>query len=106
MKWTQFFEIERRPCGTAERTTALEGLAPLGYAFFCPQCGEVWAIAPIPERDFQVWTRPCRRHTYPLSLPGSLWLSWDEDFNDALPEGVVRREFELHLTAAEKEIGT
>jgi len=77
---------------------------PSGYAWFCPQCGEVWARAAVEGRPFTVWTRRC------IACPGlryefagSIILDWEREFNEALPRAVKEREMALHLAWAEQE---
>lgn len=98
MSWLQHFEIERRSFGTSTRRyDPLAQREPIGYAYFCPECAQTWALCPIAGKSFQVWSIPCGKHEAELRVSGSIWLPWDEEFNNALPEAVVRREFELHL---------
>jgi hypothetical protein len=62
--------------------------SPLSYAYFCPECGEVWARAVIPSRRFMVWTIPCSLHR-----GGVFSLLWDEPYNAALPRAVLINDF-------------
>jgi hypothetical protein len=72
---------------------------PLSTAFFCEQCGEVWARAMIQDQPWEVWALLCEKHQlpYPFRVPGSMWLPWNNSHNMALPPAVLRREVELHL---------
>jgi hypothetical protein len=103
---TQHFIIEGKHLGTAERTPRFvhaEVHNPVGYAFFCPCCGDVWARCPVEDQPWTVWTKPCRKHsTSALDIPGSLWLSWDKEFSLALPQEVLRWELERHLDHMEQ----
>lgn len=114
--WLQHFFIEGRPLGTATRGLLRHnatgfGLPPSGYAFFCSAagCGRIWAACPIEKQGWRTITIPCGRHAFGWfsdEPAGSLWLPWDEDFTNALPLAVIKREFDLHLTHAAKEIAT
>jgi hypothetical protein len=110
----QHFFLEGRLLGETirggPRDLNRNGDGPLGYAFFCPHpsCGRVWALAPVAGRDFQTWTRLCGRHARTdagrgttLGPAGSLWLTWDEGWQNALPLDVLRREVELHCNMIE-----
>jgi hypothetical protein len=112
--YTQHFFIEGQPVGTASRKqTAIHGemFAPRSYAYFCPCCGEVWARAPVSNGD---WTAPwvvqnieCRKHggESPFVVPGSMLLTWDNDFNTAAMslEHVLKWEMNRHLDYMEKK---
>jgi hypothetical protein len=86
-----------------------EAHSPHSYAFFCPVCGEVWARAPVEDggkmNQFLVLTRRCRQHSSPdpIDVPGSLFVEWDEAFNEAMPDQLIL-EWELprHLDYAEE----
>jgi hypothetical protein len=77
----------------------------MGYAWFCPRCGEIWAHMHLPGRKYMVWSRPCDRHKSVREPAGSLWLSWDYEYLKALPEPVLRREVELHFKHYEDKYG-
>lgn len=79
-----------------------EPTPPEGGAFFCPTCGEIWARVLEEGRWHQVYTVGCSKHSH-WDIPGSLWLSWDSNWNAALPPEVIRREFHLVLQQWEKE---
>ena len=70
---------------------------PFGKAFFCPHCAEIWASAIVENRDTYVEHIPCDSHPATPSSPppGSLWLSWDRNWNAALPQQLLEREFLL-----------
>lgn len=80
------------------------GLRPLSTAYFCPECGEVWARAMIPGQKWEVWHLHCEKHElpYPFRVPGSMWIPWERTFNDALPRVVLEREFYLHLAVYDR----
>lgn len=104
-QFTQQFFVEGRYLGEAPRSLIFAQETPqppIGYVFFCPVCGELWAVCPVVKangslRGFFAWTRLCRKH--PPSgnqIPGSIWITWEEDFIKAFPRDVLLREFELH----------
>lgn len=83
---------------------------PIGQAFFCPICSEVWAQALVQGQPTQVRHRPCTRHkpgdrfgvnslgiVSPYDIPGSLMLAESRQWNDNLPAAVVTRELVLTL---------
>jgi hypothetical protein len=77
---------------------------PWGVAFFCPFCSEIWALATIDDRETGIQGRPCDRHT-PYSpsrgVSGSIWISWDEEWNNDLPVELLIREFLLHYDVSQ-----
>jgi hypothetical protein len=86
---------------------------PIGQAFFCPICSEVWAQALVEGQPTQVRHRPCAKHRpgdrYSFNslghisqydIPGSLWLAESRTWNDSLPERVVARELQITLAWA------
>jgi len=101
MSWTQHFLIEGAYLGTASRTYSTQSkdaAPPDGHAFFCPHCSTLWAVCAIEGRPSFPLVRNCRKHSFtsPLGPGGSVWLSWDQEFVEALPIAVLRRELELH----------
>jgi hypothetical protein len=83
---------------------------PASYAWFCPECGEVWARSVCGTARFQITTQPCATHRDPLlpriMVSGSLVLPFDKDFNDSLSPALWLREFQLHYKfVMEKEHG-
>ena len=103
--FAQDFFAEGRYLGSVERRFDLtKGVAPLSYAFFCHACGDVFAKAPIPNRPWQYWSRTCRKcpGSETLGIPGSLWLSWDTEYTDALPAPVLQWELERELEFFDK----
>lgn len=100
MGYPQAFFIEGRYLGTTERQfSLLAGSPPLSYGFFCHACGEVYAKCPIADRPWQYWSRTCRKCSGggSLGIPGSLELSWDKEFTEALPLAVLQWEFEREV---------
>ena len=84
-------------------------LAPGGFdyssiAWFCPECGEIWARAVVEGSPFRVLTRRCGKHParWLTDLPGSLLISWLDDFNPTLPLALWQREVLLHLDCYER----
>lgn len=79
---------------------------PCGKAWFCEQCGEVWARAVVSARPFRVLSAPCEEHNdglLMLRVPGSILIPLDNDFNNSLPLEVWKREFELHTRFFERQ---
>jgi hypothetical protein len=89
-------------------------LRPVSYAYFCPDCGEVWAQAAMETKPnggkgkWCVWTVPCRYHPglSPFSVAGSLLLSWEHDYNEALLTSLeaARWEMDRHLELFDRKI--
>ena len=107
----QHFFADGKYLGQATRTWEHfhnEVAPPVGYAFFCPVCIEVWARCPVMAGDVQqhtmVQTIACRKHPahHDLGVPGSLMLPWDKTFSDLLPDDAIRRELQVHLDYAEQ----
>jgi hypothetical protein len=84
--------------------------SPIGQAFFCPICSDIWARALIQSCPTMVRHRACERHAPGFQLngnslgyvstgeiPGSLYLVESRAWNDSLPDGVVRRELRVTL---------
>jgi hypothetical protein len=88
--------------------------APASYLWYCELCGEVYARAPVLHDNGRMerwtsWGGVCRSCSTPASgslirIPGSLWLSWDEDFLAALPEPVVAWELQRHVDSLERRL--
>lgn len=86
---------------------------PLGQSFseyfLCSVCRQIWGMLEYPNRHWMPLYVTCREHRDARSaycLPGSMlspgYISPEE--LDTYPEAFIRREFELHLTQAEKEL--
>jgi hypothetical protein len=106
----QSFFIEGRYHGTVPRQSVwIDRTAcgpPLSYLYYCAECGEVFARAPVdtPSQTWQAVFGCCRQCT-PRSgmlVPGSVWYH-DEDLTAAFPDAVLRWELERHLDWKEKE---
>lgn len=79
------------------------------YAFFCPHCGEVWgrivaANSAGEQQRFRVREVACAQHADYWNIPGSLLTDHLENLLKDLPPEAIVREFEVHLTNAEKEL--
>lgn len=99
---TQHFIIEGKHLGTVERGRHFvhgEVQLPQAYAFFCPYCAEIWARCPVDGvKAFHALTSTCRRHKRSsFSVPGSLRVALDDDFNNSFPPEVIRWEFHRYL---------
>jgi len=74
--------------------------APYSFAWFCPECGRIWAKAVVDGAHFMVANQPCEQHkglpNY-FIVPGSLWLSLRPEFIQSLSREVLEREFRIHL---------
>lgn len=81
---------------------------PNSYAFVCPCCAVTWALCPVtlpggkPHR-FQFISRACRKCPTGFDrgqgIYGSLFDSaYDQEFIDAFPENVWRRELMHYLS--------
>jgi len=91
------------------------GAAPqLGYrrtslAYFCPDCGEVWArvvLLDSSERTapFDVEVESCERHPAPGKVPGSILEGYRNDaLLQYLTPAALKREALLHLKMKEKQ---
>jgi hypothetical protein len=110
---TQHFIVEGKHLGTGPRKPERvheQMQIPTSYAFFCPVCGDLWARCPVVNLDGTVqpwmpWRIKCRKHppVYSIEVPGSLFLTWDKGFNDAMPEVLERWEFDRLLDCFTEE---
>lgn len=76
-------------------------IPPESKAFFCEHCGEVWARVVSTEgtKHFAVYSMGCAKCRNPyrfMNPPGSIWMDWDKDWQDAMPKAVLQRELRLH----------
>lgn len=98
--------IEDRFLGTspaAYRRVHEQFTSPIGYHFFCTHCGKLWASCPVDNARHMVWAAACSAcqvDNPPNGIPGSLWLSWEPEFREEMPEAVIHRELLLHLAYA------
>ena len=98
----QFFFLEGAYMGEALRDRHFVHTSseyPRGYGFFCPTCCRVWATAPTESVSSIALHMACLKCPPWLAgtPPGSLWVSLDEGFNEALPDSLLRRELDIHL---------
>lgn len=101
----QHFFIEGKYLGAAERKfDLLQGSNPLSIVAVCDQCGEAWAKLPVvlDNGTTQPWLpyrMTCRKHSAisHLNVPGSIAMTWDTEFMEALPLAVLRWEFDREL---------
>jgi len=87
------------------------GRADLGwhrcsYAYFCTNCGEVWARIVVQNSEgrpcyFEPLKVACEKHQDQWNIPGSLLVGHLENLLDSLPPEAIIREFQIHL----KELG-
>ena len=83
-----------------------EAQHPVPYVMFCPCCGEIWARMPVVNSmaDWRIVGGYCERHGKSrYAIAGSLMLQWEPELTAILPDGVIRREFELHLRLWDRE---
>ena len=90
------------------------GRSDLGWhrssvAFFCPTCGDTWARMVVTASEgrachFDVERVGCERHFDLWNIPGSTLVGRLEGLVEDLPPALLRREFEVHLRWAEKEL--
>lgn len=109
--YTQSFFIGGRYLGETKRKVQFyheEKGPPLSVCWVCRICGEVYAKAPVvdllgKESEYNVVRRLCPRHPTQnmWEVAGSLWMSWDQEFLDALPVPVLQYEMERHILAIE-----
>ena len=95
---TEFFiGNEYLGCGFQARDDRLQAI-PRSIAYFCPLCGEIWARAVVQGSDrWSVSHSDCTRcgRWSLISVPGSLWHSWDPNLTQSFSEPVLRREWGL-----------
>ena len=102
--FTQDLYVNDKYLGSCTRDMCIihaEQQVPYSYAWFCPECGEVWAKAIIKGQKFTVEGGYCEKHRSlsPYLVAGSMIVPWDKDFTKALfslPEA-LKREFNLYL---------
>lgn len=104
-RYKQTFIVNNKYLGDALRQPIQvheETNSPCSMAYFCPVCGTTWAIFPVldlltnKQSDFMPYRVPCPNHTDTTwgAIPGSIWSSWDREFNSILPDDVIRYEFQ------------
>jgi hypothetical protein len=72
-------------------------IPPHSLAFFCQACGDIWARVLVQDgSEFQVYSRRCQKHSkYFFDPGGSIWFTWDRDWQEALPKAILQREVVL-----------
>lgn len=116
MTFTRHFFIDGQFLGSAPAPVAWhheQQCAPIGQAFFCPICSELWANCPVEGQPSTVRHRHCAKHppgtrhgesslghVHGFEVAGSLFLDEEARWNASLPPRVVQREFALHLRYA------
>lgn len=78
-------------------------------AYFCRQCGEVWARRILLDSEgqplpFRVYYSVCRNHVDDWTISGALTTDTFNPELQNLSEEFIRREFEVLLTYYEKII--
>lgn len=114
--YEQFVYVNDRFLGSFPRPSVFvhaERQPAYSYAYFCPNCGDIWARCPVTASNGFVnkWTIEggyCREHPgpSPFTVAGSLLLSWEPDYSNLLlscPD-VVRWEFDRHMEFAKRRI--
>lgn len=78
---------------------------PQSVAFFCNECGTLWAVASVPNSSYTLRQVLCEKHDHHhwRTISGSIWSDDDRLYREALPPEVIKREFELMLKLYEKE---
>lgn len=77
---------------------------PYSYVYLCPVCGDTWArsgVTDVPRGMHSRWhciQRACQKHAEGLEIPGSVWLSWEPEYNGSFPPELLREELRLHLS--------
>ncbi len=106
-RYRQDFFVRGKPMGSAMRygkQVHEELIHPWGAAYFCPVCAVVWAVCPVTDTmtnevsKFAAYTIPCAQHDNQWGrIPGSLFLSWEGEYNEIFPDALVKYEFEQAL---------
>lgn len=113
MPWTREYFVGQTYLGSGPAHPEIvhnEIHDPIGEAFFCPICSEIWAQALVAGQGTQVRTRPCAKHkpgdrhgtcslgyVSQYDIPGSLWLVESRTWVNSLPERVLAREVLITL---------
>jgi len=75
---------------------------PYSVAYFCPQCGEIWARI-ICSSQWSLLSRPCRKHTTSLSiLAGGVFTVTYRQPELELPIPVLIEDFLFLMTLFDK----
>jgi len=90
--------IEGRDFGEIEVAASPFVNAHCGFAFFCPDCGRVWAEIRIDGWKMFPASIPCREHHRELYAPGgSIWMSYWPHITDAFNREILEYETLRHL---------
>lgn len=78
-----------------------------GIAYYCPECGEVWARLVLWESNgrqclLDAERVSCEKHEDQWAVAGSLLAVGLEDLIELLPEPALRREFNIYIKRLEK----
>lgn len=96
------FEIHGQDFGEGEYYGRGHGGPFHSIAFFCPECGQIWARL---KSDFHTnwrWTgQTCENHSqkYPFEVPGTLDMRWEPQIEEAMPRAVLLRQWRLYDAA-------
>ena len=114
--YDQHFHVEGRFLGSVTRPATIvhaERQPPYSYAYFCPDCGNLWAKCPVSDTNgrvmkWQIQGGHCKDHPGPsaFTVAGSLLLAWEEEYSALLlscPD-VVKWEFDRHMEFIERRI--
>ena len=113
---TQHFFVHNQYLGSCETSLTLihgQAFRRGAYAWFCPECGDIWARAPIAGQTFTVVYERCVKHPFsdmtsatgfPTTTPGSLLKAYIPGLLEDLPELALKREFLLHLDYYESNL--
>lgn len=101
-------EIEGKDFGWVKLNDEAHKGEANGTAFFCEYCGRVWAKAVVDGRRIYPYSINCgcQPTISWVIVPGSIWLSWDYDWQQGLPRAALEREFEVHLKHYERWKGS
>lgn len=81
----------------------------MGWAFACPHCAQIWDRISLYDHNhniqpFEIVKVACSKHHDFWNVPGSV-LAAGEGLLPLLPPALLRREFDVHLSFAEKQLG-
>jgi hypothetical protein len=100
--YTGWFQFRNQHLGTTKRSTEIihgAVMAPRSLAFFCPECGEIWARHYVEGQFWQTMALACDKHPprHPAWVTGSMWIDWDKAYQLSMPMACLLREFWWHL---------
>jgi hypothetical protein len=93
------FEIHRADFGEGECRGRGAGGPFHSIAFFCYECGDVWArLRSSFHTNWRITGRICDKHIQrePFETPGTLFMKWEPQIEEAMPRAVLLREWSLH----------